>query len=194
MINNGNPTDPNNVESLIKQGCALIKHKKYLEALQHFNKTLEKDPENTRSLNSKGLCYYFLGKTNHDKDKYKEAIKCYDDALKIEKNNLDVLNNKGNALLQFEWYDEAFKCFDKVLEIDPNNAEGWNNRGYALATIEKFEQAIFYYDKSLEICHNRHMRAEIYNNKGNAYCHLLKYDKSKNGYNYLEAKNVMRRL
>ena len=64
-----------------------------------------------------------------------------------EKNKLDILNNKGNALLQLDWYDEALKCFDEVLEIDPNNAEGWNNRGYALATmVEKFEQAILYYD------------------------------------------------
>ena len=78
-------------------------------SIEYHNRSLEIKPQYVNALNNKGLAYYHLGKTKHDKVQYKEAIKCYEDAINIEKNNLDVLNNKGNAFLNYDWYDEAYQ-------------------------------------------------------------------------------------
>jgi len=55
--------------------------------------------------------------------KYEEAIKCYDQALKIDPYNSKAWNNKGHALEEIGRLGEAIRCYNKALEIDPIDAD-----------------------------------------------------------------------
>ena len=51
--------------------------------------------------------------------RYEEAIKSYDEALKIDPKDAQAWNNKGVALGNLGRYGEAVTCFERALEIAP---------------------------------------------------------------------------
>src|SRR4030067_398651 len=48
----------------------------------------------------------------------KEAIECFDKALKINPGDKEVWADKGDALLSTQQPEEAMVCYDQVLQID----------------------------------------------------------------------------
>jgi tetratricopeptide (TPR) repeat protein len=46
---------------------------------------------------------------------YEEALKSYEQAIKLDPNNYAAYNNKGTALNDLGRYDEALKVFDQAL-------------------------------------------------------------------------------
>ena len=54
------------------------------------------------------------------KKKFKDAILLYDEILKLDAENLNVINNKGYALSKIKNYDDAIACYDQGLKINPN--------------------------------------------------------------------------
>jgi tetratricopeptide (TPR) repeat protein len=96
-------------------------------------------------------------------DKYEEAVKCYDEALKIEPKNIQVLynncksiclnlgnilnkldlkyinawHNKGFSLVNLGRDEEAVKCFDEILtKLDHKNIHALNSKGWTLDNLE----------------------------------------------------------
>jgi tetratricopeptide (TPR) repeat protein len=63
------------------------------------------------------------GQALYNLKKYKEAVTCFDNYLKIDQSQVNVWNYKGKALDKLTQYSEAIKCYNKTLSIDPNNAE-----------------------------------------------------------------------
>lgn len=55
--------------------------------------------------------------------RYEEAIECYDNALKTDKHNPIILNNKGVALMELDNFRDAIECFNKVLVMYPDNPD-----------------------------------------------------------------------
>ena len=55
--------------------------------------------------------------------RYAEAIICYDNALKTDKYNPIILNNKGVAYMELDNFNEAIECFTKVLVMYPDNPD-----------------------------------------------------------------------
>ena len=55
--------------------------------------------------------------------KYKEAIKCYDVALKITPNNTTAWINKDLALLSLGKYTDAMDCCEEALRMDRRDLE-----------------------------------------------------------------------
>ena len=60
------------------------------------------------------------GNTYYKQGFYQEALDSYNQALQIDPNNLDVLNNKGLALVKLDRIDEAKKCHETIKEIKNN--------------------------------------------------------------------------
>ena len=50
---------------------------------------------------------------------FRDTLPIYDEILKSDPENIDVINNKGYALSKMKNYDEAILCYDKGLKINP---------------------------------------------------------------------------
>ena len=50
---------------------------------------------------------------------FDEALSYFEQALLLEPNNGEILNQKGAALRSLGRYDEALECFNRALELDP---------------------------------------------------------------------------
>ncbi|HEY9485147.1 MAG TPA: tetratricopeptide repeat protein, partial [Nitrososphaeraceae archaeon] len=60
------------------------------------------------------------------------AIKWYEKALAIDKNNIEALSNKGEALSRLLKYSEALELVDKALDLEPNSDIALYAKGYTL--------------------------------------------------------------
>ena len=67
---------------------------------------------------------------------YEEALKCYNNALKLDKNDLSAIYNKGIVLKEIGKYEEALKCFKKALELDPDYEDAKKAKDEILSFLE----------------------------------------------------------
>jgi tetratricopeptide (TPR) repeat protein len=102
-------------------GPAFARLCKYTDAIYHYDKTLELNPNNIHALTNKGSALVSLGN-------YQEAISYYDRALEINPQYVIALNNKGNALVSLGNYQEAISYYDRALEINPQYVIALNNK------------------------------------------------------------------
>jgi len=121
---------------------------------------------------NKGSALYFLGK-------YDEAIKCYDESIKIDPSNPVVWNNKGLALYYLGKFDEAIASYEHAITIDPSDADAWNSKGNSLNSLKKYEEAILAYEHAITIDPSD---ADAWNSKGNSLNSLKKYEEAKKCY------------
>jgi len=110
-----------------------------------------------------------------NKSKYEEAIKLYDQVLKIDPRSVEALNGKGLAFNKLGRYEDAITWFDNSLKIEPNSAQVLNNKGISLANLDRFEEAITMFDKAIKIDPNF---VDALYNKGGALAELGKYDEA----------------
>ncbi len=91
------------------------------------------------------------GDTLYGKQKYEDAIKCYEKALEINPKNSRALNDIGNAYYNLGNYSDAIEYFDKALELDPKDPIALRGKGYAHYDLEDYREAIECFDKALQI-------------------------------------------
>lgn len=115
-----------------------------------------------------------MGNIESDNNRYKSAIKYYNESLIIKPNN-KILNNKGNALVFIGKYKEAKKCYDASISIDENFELPWINKINLLERLNDYEEiqklinvAIKKFNKNKNIKYDLYMRkAEILIKLGN---------------------------
>lgn len=110
-----------------------------------------------------------------NKSRYDDAIKLYDQVLKIDPRSVEALNGKGLAFNKLGRYEDAISWFDNALEIDPTYPQVLNNKGISLANLDRFEEAITLFDKAIKIDPNF---VDALYNKGGALAELGKYDEA----------------
>jgi tetratricopeptide (TPR) repeat protein len=107
--------------------------------------------------NNKGKTLYRLGE-------YDEAIKAFDEAIRLDPNYAKAWNNKGIVLKNQGKYDEAIKAFDEAIRLDPTIAATWNNKGSTYVRQGKYNEAIKAYDESIRLDPED---ADVWKDKGN---------------------------
>jgi tetratricopeptide (TPR) repeat protein len=91
------------------------------------------------------------GNSLYRQGKYDEAIKTYDEVIRLDPNLEEAWNNKGVALDDQGKYDEAIKAYDEAIRLDPNLEEAWNNKGNALEVVGKTTEANAAFVKAKEL-------------------------------------------
>jgi len=76
--------------------------------------------------------------------KYDEAIECYENALRLNSNDVGLWVIKAIILDHLGKYDEAIKCFNEVLRINPNHNDAMKNMEMAVAESEKRKRFRFF--------------------------------------------------
>ncbi|MDM7934819.1 MAG: tetratricopeptide repeat protein, partial [Methanothrix sp.] len=69
--------------------------------------------------------WFYKGVEHQDHGNYEEAIRCFDEVLRLDPDNAEIWNIKGVALRNLGRYDDAIKCYDEAVRLDPDYAFAW---------------------------------------------------------------------
>ncbi len=115
------PDPTASAKDLEDHGDLLRAEKRYLDALDFYAAAIAKHP--TALLwNKEGMAYLFL-------QKYPEATKCFNRAIKADKNAPEGYNNRGYMEQRNQNFNKAIRYYKKALALQPNDAVFHYNLG-----------------------------------------------------------------
>ncbi len=82
--------------------------------------------------------------------KYSEAIKSFEEALKLDSNNFEALQGIGTAYSATGNPDKARHYFERGHTVNPENAEINNNLGVSFSSARDFERAVKYFEMAVK--------------------------------------------
>lgn len=128
----------------LKKAKAQRQLKDYQAALKTCTTAL-KFYQSPQLWNCKALTFYSL-------EKYDSAIAAYNQAIKIDSENIWLWNNRGEAYARMEQFERAIFDFKQAIELDPNRSfVPWNNLGKLYYQQRNYEQAIQAYNSALDV-------------------------------------------
>ena len=86
----------------------------HLEATKYYEKVVNADPNNIKSLNDLANIYSKLNETQ-------KAISYYEKAIAIDPNHASIHSNLGSLYNKLGDNQNSLNCFKKVIELDPKN-------------------------------------------------------------------------
>lgn len=147
--------DPTVTENYINAGIVLADAVEIEKSERFFQKAITIDPKN-------GAIYYNLGNVYYNQDRFKEAIKLYQQAMKYNIEPVDCNYMIGMSFNQLNAHKEALPFLMTAAEKDhQQDTEVQFQYGLVLCQLEMFDQAIKQLKKVLSIDSN-HVDA-IYN-------------------------------
>ena len=96
------------------QGDKLRGDKRYLDALDYFDAALKKQPSAVL-WNKAGMSYLMIQKRD-------KASKCFDHAIKLDRQGPEGYNNRGYVEQMKQKYDHAIKYYMKAIKLRPDDA------------------------------------------------------------------------
>lgn len=118
----------------LKKADALLKEKRYEEAINFYNLALEKNPKLPNALVGIGSAIDAMGRPA-------EAIRYFDEAIKLNPKLAKAWNYKGGALYSLGKLNEALQCYDEALRINPKYASPWANKASVLRILKKYDES-----------------------------------------------------
>jgi tetratricopeptide (TPR) repeat protein len=115
-----------------------------------------------------------------------EAANCYERALVIQPDYIEVHNNLGNTLNLLGQTDEALNSYKQALSINPDYADAHNNLGIIHHEMGQLDEAIKCYEKTIDI---NPENAEAHNNLGVTLNKLTQFHEAINCYRQALAIN-----
>ncbi|WGK68225.1 tetratricopeptide repeat protein [Candidatus Haliotispira prima] len=129
------------------------------EALAHFNKAIELDPNNANTHYNRGISYYEQGNREL-------ALAHFNKVIELDPKHANAYNSRGN-LYKVQGKDkEALIDYNKAIELDPKHAEAYHNRGSLYDEQGNWELALADYNKAIEL-DPKH--PDAYYNRGISY-------------------------
>jgi tetratricopeptide (TPR) repeat protein len=83
-------------------------------------------------------------------EKLEEAAVIFEQALRIEPDNIETLLKLGYARFHLEEYGNALKIYDKILDIDVTNPEAWNLKALVHYEQKNYSKALDAVEKAVE--------------------------------------------
>jgi tetratricopeptide (TPR) repeat protein len=130
--------------SLEMRADQLRSSKLYLDALDYYDAALTKEPESARLLNKIGITELMM-------QRYKEARKSFEHAIKANRAFADAYNNLGVVFYEQKKYGTSIKQYRKAIAIDATAASFFSNLGAAHFSKKEFEAAVVAYQHALEM-------------------------------------------
>lgn len=153
-----------------------------------INETREEEiADYLKRMDSPAMVAFDEGWKSYNNGDLKQAVKSYDEAIRIDPEFAAAFNGRGLAQAGLGYMDNAIEDYCMAIEINPDFVDAFNNRGKAYANkgsldktledydnaIKDFEKAIGIYAKEVEQTPNsvrlRLAYAEAFDNLGEAY-------------------------
>ena len=83
-------------------------------------------------------------------EKLEEAVEVFEQALRIDPNNIETMMKLGYARFHLDDHEEALRVYDKILDIDVTNPEAWNLKGLVHYQQKKYAKALDSVEKAVE--------------------------------------------
>ena len=165
---------PNQIYTYLYHGIANARLEKYQKAIESFEKALIIDSDNNKLIAD---IYANLGDSYHGLNDHPKSDSCYNESLKLEPNNSNVLNNYSYYLsLREESLMKAKKMAKKANELKPGNSAFEDTYGWVLYKLEDYKGARILMEKSL--ANGGSERAVILEHYGDVLYMLGEHDKA----------------
>ncbi len=86
--------------------------------------------------------YNNRGNRNFDRKEYDQALRDYNEALRLNPRNSKAYTNRGTVWERTKDYDRAIADHTRAIELDENNQDAWYNRGVIYRITGKRDLAI----------------------------------------------------
>jgi tetratricopeptide (TPR) repeat protein len=130
--------------ALEQQADQLRAEKLYLDALDYYRAALGKKANDSRLLNKIGVTELML-------QRYNEARKFFERAIRSDHDFADAYNNLGVVLYEGRKYGAAVKQYQKAIAKDSSSASFFSNLGAAYFSKRDFNPAVAAYQHALEL-------------------------------------------
>jgi len=139
-----NAQEVEDLKKTINIGISLTEKGRFNDAIEIFQKVIEKKPDYDEAYNCLGIAY-------QKKKEFNKAIEAYKKAIELKPSNKIAHRNLGNLYIDIKNYDEAIAIHEKLITLDPNDAISYMDLGVALSEKGLFEEGINQFKKSLAI-------------------------------------------
>jgi tetratricopeptide (TPR) repeat protein len=208
--------DGKNIYALHNKGYYLLKLEQYDEAIACFNDCIQLRTDYAPAWYNKGYAIHKLNTKLKIKEKEIEAIKYYDEALRLLNRSPEIhreeiiatLDNKGHSLIMLggyeekegnvekakkKWKEAIEDCFDKALELSPRFYRALNDKGQALGKLGRYAESHENLDEALKLASEEGLDkndpeyfASILDNKGYVFSEEAKRREQKEAVNLLK--------
>ena len=152
--------------SLLNQANFLFCFGDYDQAIELYDESIKKEPNNFNAYFYKGLSCSKIGR-------HSEAMSSIDKAIEIDPENSKYYYQKTKLLLRLNRYDEALSSIDKAIEIEPENSKYYQQKVFIFLQMNEPAKVVMpSIDKCIEL---NPQHSAYYSQKINI---LLKSDKA----------------
>lgn len=115
----------------------------------------------------RSVIYSTLGDVKHELDKWDDSVDAFQNALRLDRNNHNALNNYAYYLsLRSENLDEALEMSKRAVDMDPQNAAYLDTLGWIYFKKGDFNNALEYIQQAVD---TGDASAEVYEHLGDVY-------------------------
>ncbi len=131
-------------EELVKQGDTLRAEKAYLDALDYYRAAVKKKPDSPQTYNRAGIAELSM-------QRFKEAGKDFERAIKLDRQYSDAYNNLGVIYYLQKKQGKAIKQYLKAIQFRQDSASYYSNLGAAYFSKKEFEKAVTAYNQAVQL-------------------------------------------
>ncbi|KNC98047.1 peptide alpha-N-acetyltransferase complex A subunit NAT1 [Spizellomyces punctatus DAOM BR117] len=160
---------PSKESAMFKSILKFYEHKQYKKGLKQAEQILRKFPEHGETLAMKGLflshldrkeegyefvkkglrndltshtCWHVYGLMHRADKNYEEAIKCYVNALKFDKENMQIIRDLSLLQIQMRNYEGFNETRHQLLSLRPTNRMYWVGLAISYHMLQKYDTAL----------------------------------------------------
>ncbi len=120
--------------------------------------------------------YFNRGNAYYDIGDFNQAIRDYDDVIRLDLSGADAHTNRGLAYLKKDNYRQAIRDFGEAISVDPGFAVAYHNRCLVLALMGRSKEALLDCNYSLRLIPNNPLSLD---SRARAYWQLDEQDKAR---------------
>jgi serine/threonine protein kinase len=169
-----NPNLPEYMEQAILKAMAKQREDRYRD-VSAFIAALQQAPEPTVISGKSREDWLKEGNTFFIHKRYEEALRAYEETIRLDPNNAIAHIYKGFALNGASRYEEAIRAYNDAIRLNLNDAIVHHNKGIALNKLGRYEEAIRACEEAIQLDPND---ALAHYHKGIALNKLGRYEEA----------------